>query len=109
MKVAAPQYLHAGLRFHHVMPRIKESNGRIGRTHLTLFSLKGEQRDVVGRLLARIGSLQCAAAAAEATRRQLHNQMVELRGNVRDVGRSASRVTCLIDYDACFLDDGMPF
>ncbi|GBF99195.1 kinesin [Raphidocelis subcapitata] len=42
---------------------------------------EGEQRDMVGRLLSRIGSLQCAAAAAEATRRQLHNQMVELRGN----------------------------
>ncbi|GBF99197.1 kinesin [Raphidocelis subcapitata] len=44
---------------------------------------EGEQRDMVGRLLSRIGSLQCAAAAAEATRRQLHNQMVELRGNIR--------------------------
>jgi hypothetical protein len=45
---------------------------------------EGEQRDIVGRLLARISSLQAAAAAAEATRRSLHNQMVELRGNVRD-------------------------
>jgi hypothetical protein len=36
----------------------------------------------VSRLLARISALQCAAAAAEATRRELHNQMVELRGNV---------------------------
>lgn len=45
-------------------------------------SSQGEQRDMVGRLLSRISALQCAAAAAEATRRQLHNQMVELRGNV---------------------------
>jgi hypothetical protein len=43
---------------------------------------EGEQRDIVGRLLGRISTLQAAAAAAEATRRQLHNQMVELRGNV---------------------------
>jgi hypothetical protein len=43
---------------------------------------QGEQRDMVSRLLSRISTLQCAAAAAEATRRQLHNQMVELRGNV---------------------------
>ena len=38
---------------------------------------------MVSRLLSRISALQCAAAAAEATRRELHNQMVELRGNVR--------------------------
>lgn len=43
---------------------------------------EGEQRDIVGRLLSRISNLQAAAATAEATRRQLHNQMVELRGNV---------------------------
>eukprot|EP00775_Hariotina_reticulata_P012257 gene12257-12395_t len=42
---------------------------------------EGEQRDIVGRLLGRISNLQAAAAAAEATRRTLHNQMVELRGN----------------------------
>jgi hypothetical protein len=45
-------------------------------------AVQGEQRDMVSRLLSRISTLQCAAAAAEATRRQLHNQMVELRGNV---------------------------
>jgi chromosome segregation ATPase len=43
---------------------------------------EGEQRDIVGRLLSRISSLQAAAVTAEATRRTLHNQMVELRGNV---------------------------
>lgn len=43
---------------------------------------EGEQRDIVGRLLGRISNLQAAAAAAERTRRDLHNQMVELRGNV---------------------------
>jgi hypothetical protein len=43
----------------------------------------GGQRDVVAGLLARITSLQAAAAAAEATRRSLHNELVALRGNVR--------------------------
>lgn len=43
---------------------------------------EGEQRDIVGRLLSRISNLQAAAVTAEATRRQLHNSMVELRGNV---------------------------
>jgi hypothetical protein len=46
---------------------------------------EGEHRDVVARLLSKISSLQAAAASAEATRRALHNQMVELRGNVSDV------------------------
>eukprot|EP00878_Enallax_costatus_P034691 GHUV01038488.1.p1 GENE.GHUV01038488.1~~GHUV01038488.1.p1 ORF type:complete len:540 (+),score=212.10 GHUV01038488.1:727-2346(+) len=44
---------------------------------------EGEQRDIVGRLLGRISNLQAAAVAAERTRRELHNQMVELRGNIR--------------------------
>lgn len=44
---------------------------------------EGEQRDIVGRLLSRISNLQAAAVTAEATRRQLHNAMVELRGNIR--------------------------
>lgn len=49
---------------------------------------------MVGRLLSRISALQCAAAAAEATRRQLHNQMVELRGNVRPQGAGRGRCHC---------------
>jgi hypothetical protein len=47
---------------------------------------QGDQRDVVGKLLARVSTLQCAATEAEATRRKLHNQMVELRGNVSAAG-----------------------
>jgi hypothetical protein len=43
---------------------------------------QGEQRDVVARLLGRVSTLQIAATEAEATRRRLHNQLVELRGNV---------------------------
>jgi hypothetical protein len=43
-----------------------------------------EQRDVVNQLLAKVASLQNAAAAAEAKRRQLHNELVELRGNVSE-------------------------
>jgi hypothetical protein len=56
-------------------------------TQLLVFDLQevmgeGEHRDVVAGLLSKISSLQGAAAAAEATRRALHNQMVELRGKV---------------------------
>lgn len=53
---------------------------------------EGEQRDIVGRLLSRISNLQAAAVTAEATRRQLHNAMVELRGNVS--GQAALSALC---------------
>lgn len=43
------------------------------------------QRDVVNNLLSKISTLQAAVAAAEATRRKLHNELVEIRGNVRGV------------------------
>jgi hypothetical protein len=43
----------------------------------------GGGREVVSRLLGRISLLQRAAADAEATRRRLHNQLVELKGNIR--------------------------
>lgn len=42
----------------------------------------GGQRDVVQRLLAKVAGLQGAVATAEATRRRLHNELVEVRGNV---------------------------
>lgn len=55
---------------------------------------EGEQRDIVGRLLSRISNLQAAAVTAEATRRQLHNQMVELRGNVSALTRQLATACC---------------
>ncbi len=39
-------------------------------------------KDVVAALLSKIGTLQSAVAAAEAMRRKLHNELVDLRGNV---------------------------
>lgn len=42
----------------------------------------GDQREMLSRLLTKVASLETAIAAAEATRRDLHNQLVELRGNV---------------------------
>ncbi|GFH11296.1 kinesin motor domain-containing protein, partial [Haematococcus lacustris] len=41
----------------------------------------GGQRDVVASLLTKISALQTAVAAAEATRRKLHNELVCIRGN----------------------------
>ena len=46
----------------------------------------GGQRDVVQGLLSKISTLQAAAAAAEATRRKLHNELVSIKGNVSQRG-----------------------
>ena len=42
----------------------------------------GDQTEVLGRLISRVATLEAAAGDAEAQRRALHNQLVELRGNV---------------------------
>ncbi len=42
----------------------------------------GDQSDALSRLGSRVATLEAAAAESEATRRKLHNQLVELRGNV---------------------------
>ena len=42
----------------------------------------GDQSEVLGRLVSRVATLEAAAGEAEAQRRSLHNQLVELRGNV---------------------------
>lgn len=42
----------------------------------------GDQTEVLGRLVSRVATLEAAAGEAEAQRRALHNQLVELRGNV---------------------------
>ncbi len=42
----------------------------------------GDQTEVLGRLVSRVATLEAAAGEAEAQRRSLHNQLVELRGNV---------------------------
>lgn len=42
----------------------------------------GDQTEVLGRLVSRVATLEAAAGEAEAQRRTLHNQLVELRGNV---------------------------
>lgn len=42
----------------------------------------GDQTEVLGRLVSRVATLEAAAGEAEALRRALHNQLVELRGNV---------------------------
>ena len=44
------------------------------------------QRDVVNNLLRKITVLQNAVASSDATRRRLHNELVQVKGNVSSEG-----------------------
>lgn len=44
---------------------------------------EGDQKEMLSRLISKVATLETAVAEVEAKRRALHNQMVELRGNVR--------------------------
>jgi hypothetical protein len=54
---------------------------------------EGDHKDVVARLLSKISSLQQAAAQAEELRRKLHNQIIEMRGNVRAAPTTSSSLS----------------
>lgn len=42
-----------------------------------------DQAEMLGRLISRVASLESAVAESQCVRRSLHNQLVNLRGNVR--------------------------
>ncbi|KAK2076823.1 hypothetical protein QBZ16_005049 [Prototheca wickerhamii] len=42
-----------------------------------------DSREMVARLLSRVGALEAAVAESESKRRALHNALVELKGNIR--------------------------
>ena len=42
-----------------------------------------DQAEMLGRLISRVASLEAAVAESQSVRRDLHNQLVNLRGNVR--------------------------
>ena len=56
----------------------------------------GDQTEVLGRLVSRVATLEAAAGEAEAQRRALHNQLVELRGNVCCCASARSSVAFLL-------------
>ena len=41
-----------------------------------------DQAEMLGRLISRVAALEAAVAESQAVRRELHNQLVNLRGNV---------------------------
>ena len=41
-----------------------------------------DQAEMLGRLISRVASLEAAVAESHCARRELHNQLVNLRGNV---------------------------
>lgn len=55
----------------------------------------GDQSQMLSRLVSRVASLDTALAEGEMRRRALHNQLVELRGNVRIDPPTPLCVTCM--------------
>ena len=43
----------------------------------------GDQTEMLGRLVSRVASLETALVQSQLQRRKLHNELIELRGNVR--------------------------
>ena len=43
----------------------------------------GDQTEMLGRLVSRVATLETALAQAQMQRRKMHNELIELRGNVR--------------------------
>lgn len=43
----------------------------------------GDQKEMVGQLVHRVGHLEAALWEAEKARRRLNNELVEIRGNIR--------------------------
>ena len=43
----------------------------------------GDQGEMLSRLVSRVAALELAVTEAEARRRDAHNQLIRLRGNVR--------------------------
>lgn len=57
---------------------------------------EGDQRAMVTRLLQKVALMSAAAMEAEGTRRRLHNELVELRGNIRVFCRVRPHITPVV-------------
>jgi kinesin family member C1 len=43
----------------------------------------GDQKEMVGQLLTRLGNLEAVLWEAEKARRRNHNELIEMKGNIR--------------------------
>ena len=60
-----------------------------------------DQAEMLGRLISRVASLEAAVAESQCVRRSLHNQLVNLRGNVRSP--VSAKCSCVY-FKLCKLD-----
>lgn len=54
-----------------------------------------DQAEMLGRLISRVASLEAAVAESHRGRRELHNQLVNLRGNVNPFAFFIISIACL--------------
>jgi hypothetical protein len=66
----------------------------------------GDQGEMLSRLVSRVAALELAITEAEARRRDAHNQLIRLRGNVRGdaISRPVAETPSLLLWDTSFGD-----
>jgi len=101
-----------------VSRRAREAESKLETLECELETLKevaggdGDQRDMLNRLVAKVGQLEAAAAENEAKRRDLQNYVLELKGNirvfcrVRPIEGRGGAIECLPDRTTVRLDQG---
>ncbi|KAK9826929.1 hypothetical protein WJX74_000546 [Apatococcus lobatus] len=94
----------------------QEKLARLGQLEGELEALQdvvgagGDQADMLKRLVSRVANLELAVGQGNNARRLLHNQLVEMRGNIRVFCRvrpsPSSVVTCQSDGSGVRVDGG---
>ena len=59
-----------------------------------------DQAEMLGRLVSRVASLEAAVAESQSVRRELHNQLVNLRGNVSFL--AGLKLSAILYFSKCF-------
>lgn len=65
----------------------------------------GDQGEMLSRLVSRVAALELAVTEAEARRRDAHNQLIRLRGNVRGdaISRPVAETPSLLLWDTSLM------
>jgi kinesin family protein C1 len=64
--------------------KLAQLEGELEALQECTYGMEGaDQKELISRMVTKIASLEAAVVAADAKRREAHNQLVELKGNIR--------------------------
>lgn len=64
--------------------KLSQLEGELEALQECTYGMEGsDQKELISRMVTKIASLEAAVVAADAKRREAHNQLVELKGNIR--------------------------